>query len=425
MHKPKKGIMFILDGLGDRPTEILKGKTPLEAAETPHMDKLLTKGLGGMVDPLIPGVPVDTHTGTAVLMGVSAHDASQITRGPVEAAGVEMDLEPGDIAFRCNFATLKQKKNGFRIIDRRAGRPDQADADELSKILHDIDVGEGITASVRSATQHRAVLRLSGPNLSAEVSDTDPMYSNGSNVFTAESRKMNDLRAWRTAEAVNLFIHIAHLRLSQHPLNKRRKKAGKLEANGLITRGAGMVCELDNLLHFLAIKTAVVAGESTIGGLSRLLGHSFFSHKHFTALPDTHVKEKIHTAIKALADHDMVYVHFKAPDICAHDLDPVGKMKFIERFDRALSTLKLDDLVMAVTADHSTDSNCGEHCGDPVPSLLYAPSCRQDDCKIFEERDCGRGGLGRINANAFLASMLDYMGRMHNYRPEDSKYYCI
>lgn len=422
-NSQRKGIMFILDGLGDRPVAELKGKTPLEAAHTPNLDRFLAKGMGGLVDPLLPGVPVDTHIGTAVLMGVSPRDASRISRGPVEAVGIKMPLSPGDIAIRCNFATLQQKKGRIRILDRRAGRLPEEVSQELCLVLQDIDVGGGIIGSLWPATQHRAVLRLSGPDLSSAITDSDPMGSGLRTLLTSVAHDQENTKAVRTAEALNLFIQIAHQRLSEHPLNRKRKKSGRLAANGIITRGAGRMDKVQNLLQYLGLRTMVIAGESTIFGLARLLGHATRKHSSFTALPDTDVDKKITACVRALHDHDMVYVHVKAPDICAHDMDPLGKKRFLERFDKALARLKAAEAVIAFTADHSTDSNTGSHCGDPVPSILYSPAGRRDQCRKFGEYQCCQGGLGRIPAAAFLASMLDNMGCLHYYKPEDEKYY--
>ena len=115
-----KGLMIILDGLGDRPNPALNNRTPLQAAYTPVMDALVAAGSCGLVDPLRAGFPVDTHTGCAALMGVTRRDQLSMARGPIEAAGVGVEMMPGDILLRANFATLQD--DGCTIIDRRAGR---------------------------------------------------------------------------------------------------------------------------------------------------------------------------------------------------------------------------------------------------------------------------------------------------------------
>jgi 2,3-bisphosphoglycerate-independent phosphoglycerate mutase len=156
-----KGLMIILDGLGDRCCEELDGRTPLESALTPNLDRLAQEGLTGMVDPLLPGVPVGTHTGTGVLMGLAPADAAALARGPVEAAGIGLELHPGEVVLRCNFATLSEDGDGLAIRNRRAGRIREGTA-ELAEELQNMQLGDGITGDLYPATHHRAVLRLGG-----------------------------------------------------------------------------------------------------------------------------------------------------------------------------------------------------------------------------------------------------------------------
>jgi len=120
--------------------------------------------------------------------------------------------------------------------------------------------------------------------------------------------------------------------------------------------------------------------------------------------------------------HNVVYLHIKGTDICAHDCQAKLKTQFIERIDSSLSAMDIKDKIIAVTADHSTDSNTGYHSGDPVPSILYSPYGRIDKNKQYSERECMYGGLGRLSANSFLLSILDQMGHLHNFKNEDSTY---
>ncbi len=415
----RKGVMIILDGLGDRSCPELDGATPLEAAETPHLDRLATAGICGLVDPLYPGMPVGTHTGTGVLMGLAVRDAFQLSRGPVEAAGVGLLMQPGDIALRCNFATLKPDGDGFEILDRRAGRIREG-TDELCRVLSKISVAHEVTASVYPATQHRAVLRVTGRGLSAAITDTDPgAGGQPMRVLSSHPRQAKDAAAAETAAAVNEFVREAYSRLKEHPVNRRRIERGEAPANGVITRGAGQIRTITNLLRKRRLSVAVVAAERTVLGLGRLFDYTVISDPAFTALPDTDLKGKVRAARSALETHDAVIMHIKGTDICSHDRDPVAKKAFLETVDAALSPLLDGDTVIAVSGDHSTDCNTGCHCGDPVPSVLYSPQGRRDRCERFAETDCASGGLGRIPATGFLLSMLDYMGYMQNFRSAD------
>lgn len=414
MHK---GLLVILDGLGDHPNPALNGLTPLQAAHTPVMNGLVATGSCGLVDPLIAGFPVDTHTGSAALMGIARKDLLSLARGPIEAAGVGVDMRPGDILLRANFATLQD--DGRTIIDRRAGRITQGTA-ELAQVLQNVNLGEGISASVFPATHHRMVVRLRGENLSPAISDTDPgSLHPGACLLDSHALDPANENSCRTALALNRLSHEAFTRLTIHPVNRPLA----LPANALLTRGPGIASIPDNLLQRLGLSAAVISGERTLQGLGRLFGFEVISKPEFTAASDTDLAAKFEAAREAMATHDIVYLHIKATDIFSHSRDAAGKQAFLETIDSAMGTANLgDDLVVGITGDHSTNSNTGNHCGDPVPSLLYAPGCRIDGVKLFSELDCIQGGLGRIEANGFLFSMLDLMGKLPNYHPFDAAF---
>ena len=411
--------MVILDGLGDAGIAQFGGRTPLEAAHTPNMDALVGDGMAALIDPLYQGVPVGTHTGTGILLGIPPGEAAILTRGPVEAAGIGLDSEWGDILIRCNFATLEENGESFGIIDRRAGRISEG-VRELTRELVDIDLGDGISATLNPATHHRAVLKLSGEDLSPAITDTDPGNAlQGRGVLRSAPQEPGAAAA-RSAQALNRFMYLAHDHLKDHPVNKARTDAGLLAANGILCRSAGKNSQLTSLVKRLGLKASVIAGESTVIGLARMLKYQVVSEPGFTSLPNTDLQAKVAAARAALEENDIVFLHIKGPDICAHDNNPEGKKRLLEDIDQALTPLRGEDLVIAVTGDHSTDSNTGDHSGDPVPSLLYAPRGRRDLCSQFGESHCAGGGLGRVSATGFLCSMLDAMGFMHKFKPGEA-----
>ncbi len=419
MPQPRKGLVIILDGLGDRAAATLGGATPLEAARTPNLDGLVERGLCGLVDPLYPGMPVGTHTGTGVHLGLAVRDALRLSRGPVEAAGIGLPIQPGDVAIRCNFATIEPEGDGFRIVDRRAGRIGDG-SEALAGVLQNLPVGHGIAATLQPATQHRAVLRLTGSEISAGITDTDPGAGDeAAGVLKCYPRSQEDAAALKTADALNRFVQEAHARLKDHPVNRHRLAQGLLPANGIITRGAGRIRRHHSLIHHLGLSAAVIAGERTVLGLGQLLNYTTITEPGFTSLPDTNLTGKIAATRSALENHDLVFLHIKGTDIYSHDRKPDQKKAFLESIDKALDPLLQDDHVIGVTGDHSTDSNTGRHCGDPVPSLIYSGTGRRDACSQFGETQCATGGLGRIPAMSFLLSVLDNLGCLHNYRPSD------
>ncbi len=404
----KRCVLLIIDGLGDLPVPELDGKTPLEAALTPVFDRLAGAGRYGLVDPIIPGAIPNTHSGTGRLMGLLPEQAGRLHRGPVEAAGAGQILVKGDIAMRANFATLERRGDGFRVIDRRAGRI-TAGADELAALLTDVDLGDGIRASLLSTDQHRGALVLSGPGLHASVSDTDPR--DGAMPAALQTCKPGCPEAELAAAKINRFISEAYQRLVDHPINVARVRDGKLPASGIITRGAGAQYHLDNVLRTLGIKAAVVSGCNTVLGLGRIFGFEAISDTRFTATVDTDLHAKIAAVDSALQDFDMVFVHVKAPDICSHDRQPLAKRDFLQRLDEAMAPLLSSGSVIAVAADHTTDSNIGFHTADPVPALICQPGSGQSAGSVkFGEAACRRGNMDRQLSNDFLLRVLRTMG---------------
>ena len=404
-----KAVLLILDGLGDLPVPALNGQTPLEAAKTPVMDRLAGAGRYGLVDPLGPGIIPNTHSGCGILFGLLPGEVGSLKRGPIEASGAGRILLPGEIALRANFATLENRPEGLMIVDRRAGRIDQG-AGELAAMLQSIDLGDGITAELQSTDQHRCVLVLTGPGLDARISDTDPGDA-GAPGLLGTCRPLADGASF-TAGKINRFIETAHHRLVNHPLNEERIKAGKPAANGVTTRGAGEGFRFGNVVRERGGEAAVVSGCNTVIGLARTVGFEVKTDSRFTAASNTDLRAKMKTALQALQSHDLVYVHIKAPDLFAHDHQPENKRDFIELCDEAMGTLEQAGVMVAVAADHSTDSNSGAHTADPVPALLYAPSMAgsvNHSPVNFGEEACRQGNLPRQTSHEFLLRLLGLM----------------
>jgi len=405
----RKSAFLILDGLGDLPVSALDGRTPLEAASTPVLDRLAGSGLYGLVDPIRPGVIPNTHSGCGILFGVLPAELSSLKRGPLEASGAGRTLQAGEVAVRANFATLEDHPDGLMVVDRRAGRIN-ADTSELAAALKNIDLGGGVMAELQPTDQHRCVLVLSGPGLDPSISDTDP----GDGLMPALVKSCRPLLAdaAMTADKINRFIATAHRRLAGNPVNQERIKAGKLPANGVITRGAGGGLKLENLVRRRGVDAAVVAGCNTVRGLSRTVGFEVKYDPRFTAAADTDLLAKMDTAVAALENHDLVYVHIKAPDLFAHDLQPENKRDFLELCDEALGTLEQAGVIIALAADHSTDSNTGAHTADPVPALLYDPAFKGPGDRPpvnFGEDACRRGNMPRQSSHELLLRLLGKM----------------
>lgn len=398
------GIVIILDGLGDLPIPSLGGKTPLEAATTPILDQLAASGRYGLVDPIGPGITPNTHSGTGVILGMAPVEIGRLQRGPVEAAGAGLNLAPGDIALRANFASLATNGDEIQVLDRRAGRINDG-VEQLADALQAVDLSAGVTATLRATDEHRGVLVLRGPGLHPAISDTDP----GGNALPTPVIPCKALQpaAEHTASLVNRFVRAAHEVLRDHPLNVRRVSKGQLPANGVLTRGAGTATTIENVIRDAGMQASVISGCNTVKGLGRMFGFDVVSDDRFTGDLDTDLGAKIDCALSHVRNNRLVFIHIKAPDICAHDRRPMDKKNFLEKVDHALAPLAALPIVIAVAADHTTDSNTGLHTEDPVPALISSPNGAAAAATInFGESGCRDGNLPRQTSAEFMRKVI-------------------
>ncbi len=396
-----KVMLVILDGMGDRPSAILGGKTPLESANTPNMDYLAEKGINGIMDPIAPGIRAGSDTAHLSLLGYDPYGV-YTGRGPFEAAGENLELKPGDIAFRCNFSTVDENMN---VIDRRAGRIKER-THELAETLNGMEI-DGTSVIFKESVEHRAVLVLRGEGLSPRITDADPHRLGRVNEV-----KPLEKGAERTADILNTFVRKSHELLKNHPANIERRKKGLPPANIVLPRGAGMVPHLESIGEKYGIKAGVIAGVSIVKGVCRLAGMEILNVDGAKGNAESDFRAKISAGMEYLGRGDMVLVNMKAPDLFGHDGDPEGKKAIIEKIDEAMDPIKdiLDHTIVAITADHSTPCDLMDHSGDPVPLLIAGPGVRTDDIGNFGERSAPKGGLCRVRGCDIIGILLQLAG---------------
>jgi 2,3-bisphosphoglycerate-independent phosphoglycerate mutase len=400
----RKLLMIILDGLGDRPIKDLGGKTPLQLAAKSELDWLAANGACGILDPIAPGVCPGSDTSHLALLG---YDPFQVYsgRGPFEAAGAGIAVKGGDVAFRCNFATVDRD---MRVLDRRAGRIKEGTV-ELAKSLDGLKI-ECVDILFKAGTEHRAALVLRGPGLSADVSDTDP-HEEGYSILESKAIQPG---AEKTARIVNEFSRLAHEALRKHAVNREREEKGVVPANAVLIRGGGIFPHLKSVEERFKVKSAVVAGVALIKGICRSVGMDVLEVTGATGGLDTDMVAKAKAAMDAFVEKDFVLINVKAADICGHDGRPMDKVKVVERMDKMLGYIRdhmMESLIMAVTADHSTPCAVRNHTGDPVPLLIFGEGVRVDDVQTYDEIACAKGGLGRLRGIDLLPVMLDLAGK--------------
>ena len=405
-----KLLFIICDGLGDRPSPVLNNQTPLEAANTPNMDKLAEMGMNGLMDVIGPGVVPGSDTAHLALFGVDPFKYYS-GRGPFEAAGIGLNVKKGDVAFRVNFAT--RNDDGI-IIDRRAGRIKKG-THELAQLFNGMKIDD-VEIIFKEGTEHRAALVLRGEGLSDKVSGNDPKKE-GKKPYPFKPLD-NSAESQKTVEILTKFIEKAVKLLSESDVNKKRIKVNLPPANYLLIRGAGKVPHLPNFEKEHGLKTACVAGGGLYKGVGRMLGMDIVEREGITGGLDTNLQVKFGLAEELLETHDFVFVHVKATDNLSHDGNAVGKKEFIEKIDKELYRFlpeKRDDLVLFISGDHSSPCVFKDHSADPVPLIIYSPTCRRDHVKKFGERYSYQGILGRIQGKQLLNILLNEMKLLSKY----------
>ena len=396
-----KGVFIILDGVADEPCSQLENKTPLEVAKTPNLDEIAKKSKIDYCYTVKEGVAPESSPAIVSLLG---YDPNFVPRGPLEARGINVKLKNGDLALRCNFATLENLES-MKLIDRRVGRTlTTEEARILAKAINE-NVKLPFKFEFYPSIQHRGVLVIRG-GFSDNISNADPGYGQGvvipgkedKLVFSESYDDEDDSKL--SAELVNSFVRQSFQVLDKHPINVARVKKGLYSANVILCRDAGSsILKLKKLpgkwmgLGYMPLEIGV--GESA--GMSvykfkypKLKGIDSYGNLY------EGLEDAIKYAKKMLwwykNKYDYFYIHFKETDIPGHDNRPLDKVKMIELIDKYFfSYLKkfIGSSKLVITADHTTSCRKKAHSVEPVPVLIY-PS-EKESWKRFIERDALTG----------------------------------
>ncbi|MBM4087713.1 MAG: 2,3-bisphosphoglycerate-independent phosphoglycerate mutase, partial [Planctomycetes bacterium] len=392
------------------------GKTPLEAAETPQMDVLAKRGRLGLVHTVGEGIAPESDIGVISILG---YDAMKYYtgRGPLETFAAGLTVNDGDLAYRVNFATLGP--NG-EIVDRRVGRNlTQAEADELCREVNAKVKLEGAPATFefKNTIGHRGVLviRSLKGKLSSEVGNTDPAYGKEGPLGVALLKYENKVakcvpvhghersrKAKLAAQLTNEFVDKSHQALDACEVNKKRVAAGKLAGNVILTRDGGdRLPKFPSLSKKFGFKFGCFVEMPVERGIAMLTGMEVVPIPAQTGdLEKDYTGQAALTAEK-LASYDALYIHIKGPDLPGHDGDAKEKKDIITAIDRfyfapLLPKLDLSQVVIAITADHSTPCELKAHSADPVPTLISGGGVEADATQAFSEKECARGALGKL-----------------------------
>jgi 2,3-bisphosphoglycerate-independent phosphoglycerate mutase len=391
-------LLLVLDGLGDLRTAA-QPETALEGARTPNLDALARRAALGRTLPVAYGVTPGSGPGHLALFGYDPlSPEADIGRGALEALGMGIDVAPGDVVARGNFATADADGN---LIDRRAGRIPTDECVRLCTAINDHLASApsvpGLTAQVFPGEGYRFVLRLRGPGLSADLEDTDPQILG----VPPLPPKATGTSAGVTVERLAKILPVIGAALVREP-----------KANRFLLRGFASLPHLSSLESLYGLRSGCFAGYPLYRGVSKAVGMT-------VAECGKSVRETFAAAAAGLAGLDFTFVHVKGTDQAGEDGDLAAKVAVIEEVDRELPVLlaALDSAkdVLAITGDHSTPAPMKSHSWHPVPVLLAGPHAFVDGLPRFTEGTCIQGHLGTFPAMNLLGLMLANAGRLEKF----------
>ena len=413
-------VYVLLDGVGDLPHPNLVGKTPLDAASTPNLDRLAKNGTMGQVITVGKGIAPESDIAVFNMLGYKFKHDDYAGRGVVEAIGIGIDFKDGDLALRGNFATL----NGDGvIIDRRAGRniekqDTEAVSNEIEEKIKFSD--ENATAIITPTIGHRLVIRIrSNCTLSSNISNTDPAYGrvDGMGIARAVTDFLKiekclpldeESHTKLASKLVNELTEQSLDIMKKSKVNERRKENDKKLLNGILLRDAGNIYPKVTPINDLhSMKFSCIVDMPVEIGISKIL-----KMKTYDAGGRTDYEEKAKVAAKAMDEQNAVYVHLKGPDEFGHDGDAQGKMENIEEIDKRFFGTLLDNIdsskvAVIVSADHSTPCINKGHSADPVPLLISGDMVTNDDTQRFTEIEAKKGRIGLIDGAQVITTGID------------------
>ena len=424
-----KHIIILGDGMADLPVERLGGKTLLQAADKPMMDRLAREGRCGRLITVPEGFPPGSEVANTAILGYDLNKVYE-GRGPLEAASIGYEMQPDDFAIRCNIITLE---NG-RIITHNGGNLQTEDARVLidylnEKLAKPINEREGCErVKFICGIQYRHLLIVKGgnkdvicnpphdhPNEEWQPLLVKPARSNS----TATTSRLSPAQ---TATLLNELILKSQELLTQHPYNLNKASKGERQANSIWPWSGGYRPSMQTLMEqFPQVKSgSVISAVDLIQGIGKYAGLKIIKVPGATGLADTNYEGKAEAAIEAMKTDDFVFVHVEATDEAGHDGDLELKLRAINFLDQRLikpiveAMTSADGIIqssgekvcIAVLPDHLTPVELRVHVGEPVPFLIWYPGIEADDVQQYDEVSCVRGSYGLLKLREFMEAFM-------------------
>ena len=400
-----KYIIILGDGMADWPVKSLDNKTLLQYANIPFMNKLAKEGRTG----LLQTVPEGFHPGSEVAnLSVLGYNLEKVYegRGVLEAASMGVDIEPDEVAMRCNLICIEDNK----IKNHSAGHISNAEAEELILYLEK-ELGDD-RVSFYPGVSYRHLLKIK--NGKKELNCTPPHDVPGQEFRPLLVKSLTS-EAKETAELINQLILKSQELLSEHPINKKRIAEGKDPVNSIWPWSPGYRPQMDTLskTYPMIQSGSVISAVDLIKGIGVYAGLTPIEVEGATGLFDTNYENKVAAALEALQTQDFVYLHIEASDEAGHEGNVELKIRTIEDLDsRAVkpiyeAVLQMDEPVaIAILPDHPTPCEIRTHTSDPIPFLIWHPGIKADSVTTYNEVSVKQGSYGLLKGDEFMNEFM-------------------
>lgn len=399
-----KTIIILGDGMADEPIEALGNKTPLQTAHKPYIDLLAAKGKSGLLDTIPAGFKPGSEIANLSVLGYNVPEVFE-GRGSLEAASMEVNIEDGEMAMRCNLICIEDGK----IKNHSAGHISTEEAAELMKFLQK-ELGDDVV-SFYPGVSYRHLLKMKNGNKALDcTAPHDVVGTPFENVLIKPTSK----EAENTSVFLNKLILRSQELLKDHPVNKKRIAEGKDPANSIWPWSPGYRPKMKSLQELYGIKSgSVISAVDLIMGIGKYAGLKLIHVEGATGLYDTNYEGKAEAAIEALKNDDFVYLHIEASDEAGHEGDYELKKKTIEYLDsRVVKTIYeatkdwKEPVTIAILPDHPTPCHLRTHTNKPIPFLIYRSNEEGDKVQVYDEFESAKGDYGMLVGQEFMSTLF-------------------
>ncbi len=416
-----KHIIILGDGMADLPVERLGGKTLLQYAHKPMMDKLAREGRCGRLITVPEGFPPGSEVANTAILGYDLNKVYE-GRGPLEAASIGYEMQPDDFAIRCNIITLEEGK----IITHNGGNLETDDArvlidylnETLAKPINEREGCQRVTFICGIQYRHLLIIKGGNKNIICNPPHDHPNEEWQPLLVQAEEQEHDEgarLSASQTASLLNELILKSQELLAKHPYNLAKAAKGERQANSIWPWSGGYRPSMQTLMEqFPQIKSgSVISAVDLIQGIGKYAGLKIIKVPGATGLANTNYEGKAKAAIEAMKSDNFIFVHVEATDEAGHDGDLELKLRAINYLDQRLikpiveaAEASDEKVCIAVLPDHLTPVELRVHVGEPVPFLIWYPGIQADDVQTYDEVSCVSGSYGLLRLREFMEAFM-------------------